>query len=330
MTRILVRALIALGAIVVVAVVGGASAVNLRWKRTFEAPYPEIQASLDPAIIARGEYLAYGPAHCAYCHTPESEHEKLDAGEPVPLRGGLEFDLPFGKIFAPNLTPERETGIGARTDGELARVIRHGVRADGRAMIPFMEFHKLSDEDLIALISFLRAQPAVRNEVPDHAFNFMGKGLMAFLIGPVGPIGSPPAAGPASAATIERGQYLANNVAACVSCHTNRSMKDGRFIGPRFAGGQVQQYTPDPRTVLVTPNLTPDSTTGHITNWAEADFVARFRAGLKIQGSHMPWGAYARMSEDDVRAIYRYLRSLPPVEYATGPIVQPKGRSSGS
>jgi mono/diheme cytochrome c family protein len=324
MKRILVRAGIALGAVTIIAVAGGGSAVNLRWKRTFESEYPALHASSDPSVIERGKYLAYGPAHCAYCHTPETDHAALDAGQQVPLRGGMQFDLPFGKVYSRNLTPDPETGIGSRTDGELARILRHGVRADGRAAIPFMEFHDMSDEDLVAVISFLRSQPAVKNEVPDHAFNFMGKGIMAFLIEPVGPAKAPPAKSPAVAPTVERGEYLANNIAACVSCHTNRSMKDGSYIGPQFAGGQVQMLSSDPNTVLVTPNLTPDPKTGHITNWTEDEFVARFRQGVKIKGSHMPWGAFARMHEDDVRALYRYLRNLQPVENNVGPMVQPK------
>ena len=323
MKRIIVRSAIVLAGVVVVAVAGAGTTISMRWKRTFEAPYPDIVASTDPAIIAKGAYLAYGPAHCAYCHTPQEDWPKLTAGEPVPMRGGFQFPVPFGTFFSRNLTPD-ETGIGKRTDGELARVLRYGVHANGRVVLPFMGFAEMSDEDLSAVISYLRAQPPVRNVIPDPAPNALGKMLYSFVLKPVGPINPPPKVSPPEGATVERGKYLANNVAACSGCHTNRSMTDGKAIGPEFAGGFRMDYDLDPTKVLVTPNLTPDPATGHITNWTEDQFLARMRAGDKIAGTHMPWKAYGRMSDDDIRGIYRYLRTLPPQVNATGDFMQLK------
>lgn len=294
-------------------------AVQVRWDRTFEAPLPAIAASTDSSVIERGRYLVYGPAHCAYCHNSADKWAALEAGEEISLAGGYTFELPFGSIHTPNLTPDPETGIGRRTDGELARMLRHGVRADGRAAVPFMSFANLSDEDLTAVISFLRSQEPVRSEVPGHELNVIGKGLMSFVIAPTGPSGTPPASSPPEAPTVERGRYLANSVANCTGCHTNRSPLDGSAIGPEFAGGSVMPDETDPAKVFVTPNLTPDPKTGRITSWTEDQFVARFRAGRVYEGSHMPWAAFARMSDADLRAIYRYLRSLPPVENETGP-----------
>jgi hypothetical protein len=92
----------------------------------------------------------------------------------------------------PNLTPDSVTGIGRRSDGEIARMLRHDVRADGRAAVPFMTAQNASDEDLVALVSFLRSQPAVRHEVPDRAPNLVGKAVLAFVIAPRGPQGTPP------------------------------------------------------------------------------------------------------------------------------------------
>ena len=323
MKRIIVRSLVVLGGVLVVAVAGGATTVNLRWKRTFEAPYPEIKASTDSAVIARGEYIVYGPGHCAYCHTPPADWEQLDRGEKIPLRGGNVFKLPFGNVYSRNLTPDEETGIGKRTDGELARMLRHDVRADGRVALPFMEFLSMSDEDLTAVISFLRAQQPVSNLVPDHEPNTVGKGLYAFVFKPRKPVTPPPAASPASEPTVERGEYIARNLAGCVACHTNRSMMDGSFTGPEFAGGLRQELEADPSNVLVTPNLTPDPETGHIVKWSEEQFVARFRQGMLIQGTHMPWAAYRNMTDNDLRAIYRFLNSLEPVKQDNGAVMQP-------
>ena len=96
---------------------------------------------------AKGEYLVYSAAACAYCHVPREEWDRLDKGERLPLTGHHLFRLPFGDFYSPNLTPDDGTGIGRRSDAELARVLRFGVRADGRAAFPLMEF-ELTDEDL--------------------------------------------------------------------------------------------------------------------------------------------------------------------------------------
>jgi len=296
--------------------------VQLRWNRTFTAPTPELRATSDSAVIAQGRYLAYGPAGCAYCHLPKADWARLDAGEMPPLSGGHVFPVPFGDVRSPNLTPDASGGIGRRTDGEIARQIRHGIRADNRAAFPFMEYQDLSDADLVALLSFLRSQPAVANAVPDLRYNLMGKALMAFMIKPTGPARTPPATSPAGA-TVERGEYLANAVASCAACHTNRS-QTGEYIGAKFAGGQRMDIEDDPTHVFVTPNLTADAATGLIYSWSEDDFIARFRKGRVLPVALMPWAAFSRMSDDDLRAIYRYLRSLPPAVNAVGEIYRTK------
>jgi mono/diheme cytochrome c family protein len=163
----------------------------------------------------------------------------------------------------------------------------------------------------------------VKNEIPANEYSFMGKVIMSFAIKPSGPTGTPPAKAPAEGATVERGAYLVNNIAACAGCHTKRSQMDGSYQAPKLSGGTPmagedgKEYTP--------PNLTPDPKTGHIRDWTEDQFLARFRAGpLNGPGSHMPWRAFARMSDDDIRAIYRYLKTVPPTENDAGPLVAEK------
>ena len=81
-----------------------------------------------------------------------------------------------GAIYSKNLTPDKETGIGRYTDGQIARMMRYNVRPNGRSSVgPMMPFHNMSDEDMIAIISFLRAQPPVRNQVPDNEWTLAGK-----------------------------------------------------------------------------------------------------------------------------------------------------------
>ena len=296
--------------------------VQLRWDRTFTPPTAALRASTDSAMVARGRYLIYGPAHCAYCHTAsEDQWAKIDAGEAVPLTGGFVFPIPPGRFYTPNLTPDPETGIGRRSDEQLVQLIRHGVRADGRAAVPFMEYWGLSDEDLVAVLSYLRAQPPVRNEVPEHEVNLMGKAVLALLIEPPSGQPTPPAHSPPEGATVERGAYLANNVALCAGCHSPRNMMSGAYEGPRFSGGNPSPSDVDPNVLLAAPNLTPHEGTGFITSWSEEQFLARFRGGKLIPETIMPWAAYARMTDDDIRAIYRYLRTLEPVERNPGPPV---------
>jgi mono/diheme cytochrome c family protein len=294
--------------------------VLVRVNRKFDAPYPDIHATSDPKMIARGEAIAYGAGHCVNCHTSDAEAASVKSGGMPMLAGGQVFQLPLGNIYTPNLTPDRTTGIGRYTDVQIARVIRYGVMPDGRAALPFMEYHILSDEDLTALLSFLRAQKPVRRDVPDHELTFLGKAVFAFLIKPIGPSATPLKVTPAEEPTVERGEYVANSVAVCAECHTKRNRVDGSFIGQRFAGGMVFE-TDDPNRIIVSPNLTP-SKYGRITSWSEEQFVGRFGAGVGIPHTHMPWRQFQRMSENDKRAIYRYLRTLPPSDHDPGPSVQ--------
>lgn len=279
--------------------------------KQYDAPYPDIQASTDSAVIARGKELVYGPAHCANCHGAKGTEELVLAGKEVPLSGGNLFDLPIGKILARNITPD-QTGIGKMSDAEFGRALRYGVGHDGRALFDFMPFHNTSDEDLTAIISYLRSQPAVKNEIPDNEFNMLGKVVKAFMLKPTGPDG-----------TIEKsvkrdttavyGKYLANSVANCRGCHTNRDLMTGAFIGQDYAGGLKFDNVTDSGTFsLTTPNLTPDAT-GRLKGWNQQQFIDRFRKGTLIKESHMPWGPFSRMSDDDLKAVYNYLQTVKPV-----------------
>lgn len=233
-----------------------------------------------------------------------------------PLVGGYAFRFPGGVAYASNLTPDPETGIGRISDAELVRMLRHGIRADGKKAVPVMAYQNLSDEDVHALVSFLRSQPPVRHVVPARSLNLAGRIGMALFVRPLRS-GRVMAVSPPAEPTLERGAYLVE-VAQCANCHTKRAAT-GSLKGPRLAGGWAMPVEGDPEHVFVTPNLTPDPETGILATWTEEQFVARFRAGKTFAASHMPWTAYGQMDEDDLRAIYRYLQSLPPVRNATGP-----------
>ena len=284
--------------------------------KKFDAPYPSLRASTDSATIERGRYLVYGPAHCSGCHSPKENLEKIANGEQLPLQGGYVFELPIGKIISPNITPDEETGIGRWGDSVIARSLRYGVGHDGRAIFDFMPFHNLSDEDLTAVISFLRSQPAVKHEVNVRQLTFLGKAVKAFMIKPVGPEGDVVKSIKPDT-TAEYGKYIANYITNCRGCHTKRDLMTGAYIGEYYAGG-FKLDAPD-GSYCVTPNLTPDKETGKITGWTQQQFIDRFRLKRIIATSDMPWEQFKSMSDNDLKAIYSYLQTLAPIKNATGP-----------
>ena len=297
------------------------------WDRVYDIAVPNVAASSDPAVIERGQYLVFGPAHCVECHSASStEFVSIAEGKKPPLVGGIEFDAPpLGKIYSKNLTPDPETGIGRYTDGQIARMMRWSVKPNGRASVrPLMPFHNMSDDDMVAIISFLRRMDPVRHEVPHDEFTLIGKVVKSFApaFKPRDAI-NPPAVAPLSAPTKERGEYLARYVGNCIGCHTD--LDDMTFAprGPEFAGGEImspaQMPGADKETWFVSPNLTPAKNSGLMKFPDRATFVARFRVGGRhYAGSPMPWEAFARMNEDDLAALYEFLHSLPAQKGPTG------------
>lgn len=291
------------GIILLVLIIGLTITVLLRQNITYDRPFPNVKASSDSAVIARGKHLVMGVAHCADCHAKPGADSVFAAGGQVDLTGGFVFDLPVGKIYTANITPDPTTGIGRLTDAEIARALRYGVHKDGTVVFNFMPFQNMSDEDMTAVISYLRAQPAVKSEVPPTDLNFIGKAVKAFLIKPVGPQGEVPVSVKPDS-TIAYGSYLVNNMGNCTGCHTKRNLA-GDWEGELLAGGVMEH---DGKT-FYPPNLTPDPS-GRLEGWTEQHFINRFRQGRLVPGSPMPWPSYGRMSDLELKAIYRYLKSV--------------------
>lgn len=309
MKKFLLRALLALA----VLIFGLVAFIFASWEKKYDAPYPDITASKDSAVIARGKYLIFGPAHCVTCHVPMDKIADAENGIEMPLSGGWTLPIDPGIFRAPNLTPDMETGLGSWKDNEIARALRYMVNKDGHTMFPFMPFQELSDDDLTAIISYLRTQAPVNHKVERSELNFLGKALSAFgVVKPEGPKNTPPksvAIGP----TVEYGSYLANSVANCRGCHTERDLKTGAFTGVDFAGGFMMP--PDAFSKgysFVTPNLTPDAETGVMTDWSESTFVSRMKKGRVVETTPMPWGCFSTMDTTDLKALYQYLHSLKP------------------
>ncbi|MDP2176171.1 MAG: cytochrome c [Bacteroidota bacterium] len=309
-------------------IIGVFAFVQLTWNKKYDIALPNIQATTDSAVIARGKHLAFGPAHCISCHVPMNQVKDAENGKIMPLSGGWELSIPPGTFRAPNITPDMETGIGKMSDGEIARSLRYSVNKNNGCVFPFMPFQELSDEDLIAIISFLRSQAPVKHKVEPSELSFLGKAIMAFgLIKPEAPKRTPPKSVEIDS-TIAYGSYLANSVANCNGCHTERDFKTGAYIGTPFAGGT--HFLPDNFTEgysFVTPNLTPDQETGIMANWNETAFINRMRGGRVHKGTPMPWAIFARMTDLELKAIYRYLNSLDPVNNKIEKIVFAPGEA---
>jgi mono/diheme cytochrome c family protein len=276
--------------------------------RSTSVPVPVFPAAerADAAVAARGEYIVRNVAVCGHCHS--ADRKNPDGA----LSGGMEFrDWRLGVARASNLTSDADTGLGSWSVGEIVRAFRNGQSRSGRLLAPVMPydwFHEMSDDDAVAVAQYLKTLPPVRNEVRQSP-NFWFRLGAAVLLRPKPPIR---AVAPTRAATAEYGAYLAQHVALCADCHTPRS-------GIRQASDKTRLFigmAKPPKGFPANPsNLTPDDETG-IGRWSEHDFLQTMRTGVRPDGTHlhpfMPWHENARMTDDDLRAIYHYLRTLPP------------------
>lgn len=293
--------------------------VAFNWDRSWQVPEPDLHASTDPAIVARGRYLVTGPAHCTECHVASfaTFQRVYEEDQPVALTGGYRFSIgPLGTLYSKNLTPDAETGIGRYSDPQIARMLRHGVRPNGQASIPLlMPYGNMSDDDIVAVLSFLRAQPAVRHVVPDNEWTLLGKVMRTFVAAAKPNLSvHPPSTAPPQQPTVARGEYLARSVANCGGCHTAFNELTGTPTAAPFTGGNVMepaaQPGADPSLWFRPPNLRPRDGSALMKFPDRATFVARFKAGGRhYEGSPMPWEAFGRLTPEDVGAIYEFLHA---------------------
>lgn len=260
--------------------------------------------------LERGRYIVEGPAHCFECHS-DVDWEK-PGGQPKPGRKGAGTE--FGKygmpwLVAPNITPDAETGAGTWTDEQLARAIREGIGNDGRRLFPVMPytyFRNMSDEDLASVVVYLRSIEPVRNVLPRTNIPEPMKNSLPDHQPIIEPVSSPESSDPTA-----RGKYLVS-IAGCSSCHT--PTKAGEPMkGFEFAGGVTFK---GPWGEVNSANITPDAS--GISYYDEALFIKTLRTGhvgARKLSSIMPWGYFRNMTDDDLKAIYVYLRTLTPVRH---------------
>lgn len=328
------KLLIALGALVglLALLVGGLVAcAKFKGDPTFEVANTGLRASTDPALIAEGEYLFHGPMHCTACHDSSKDAAfARKAGEKVEPIGGMEWDMgPLGRPVSANLTSDKATGLGGKSDEHIARVLKYGVGEDGKLRI-FMALAvaSVTDREIVALLSYVRTLPPKEHKVPPEEIGIMGRLMIAF--GAFKPKFMPAASYVAASdsADPKRGEYLANGPALCFGCHSPYDFMDGmKLKGEKFSGClEAERGHEDPKVEVCPPNLTPHPTAGHITAWTEDQFVARFKSGAySSKDSPMPWTNFSNMTDNDLRSIYQYLRALPPSARTSGPPIRPVG-----
>lgn len=251
-------------------------------------------------LLERGSYLMRGIVACGNCHTPKGPEGELPGME---LAGGfLMEDAPF-TAYAPNITPDRETGIGAWTDAQIIAAIREGRRPDGTIIgppMPIALYRSMSDRDVEAIVAYIRALKPVRNEVPRTVYR----------------IPLPPSYGPAVTTVPEvprddklaYGAYLAGPLGHCIECHSPMAPTGPDWEHQTGAGGME---FPGPWGVSVAANITPTN----LGDWTDAQIKTVIATGVRPDGSRLlpPMGVdyYRNITPDDLDAIVAYLRSLP-------------------
>jgi len=267
----------------------------------------------DPAQLARGKYIFGATGGCG-CHTEPKGPANA---------GGRKYDGPFGTVYSSNITPDPKTGIGGWTDAQIITAIRLGRRPNGERILPvhpFTSFNGMAEEDLQALVAFLRSVPPVSRATPPKKITmpmfesvFLPAWLMTFAAKE-----TPPPAAPTSGAA--RGEYLVRAVGHCGECHTPRSAMTMAVDNSRFLAGNPKKTGPEGQA---TANLTPDKGTG-LGDWTEEQIVTFLGTGNRpdgdvagglmgevIQGT---LAGYKDMTKADLQAIARFLKSIPAVK----------------
>jgi mono/diheme cytochrome c family protein len=313
---------IVLGIVVLIVAIAASGVAYLFLAYPKVPPVSAAKITATPESLARGEYLATKVSLCLDCHS-ERDWDKF-AGPLIPGsfgKGGEAFDKTVdptfpGAVYAKNITP---AAIGSWTDGEVLRAVTVGVSRDGTPLFPLMpypHFGQMSEDDVHAIIAYIRTLKPIGNPVPDRSLDFPMNLIVRTIPGPAAFKPRPPASD-----KLAYGAYMVN-AALCSECHTPIDSQGQPLPGKAFAGGNEFKH-PKYGFRVVTANITPDADTG-IGSWTEQQFVDKFKAfetpddrilseTEQRQNTAMPWTRFAGMTREDLSAIYAYLRTLTPV-----------------
>jgi mono/diheme cytochrome c family protein len=252
-------------------------------------------------LLERGTYLMQGIVACGNCHTPKGPQGELAGME---LAGSLVLDMPEFTAFAPNITPDIETGIGGWTDTQIVTAIREGKRPDGTIIgppMPIALYSRISDRDVQAIVAYIRNLKPVKNVVPKSVYNI-----------PLPPAYGPPVTSVAEVARDDKlayGAYLAGPLGHCIECHSPMGPHGPDWEHQLGAGGFE---IPGPWGVSVSANITPTA----LASVSDAHIKQAITQGKRPDGSPMlppmAYSYYRNITPEDLDALVAYLRSLPP------------------
>jgi len=259
----------------------------------------------DANVVARGEYLARA-GDCIACHTVPGD--KLFAG-------GRPMATPFGTLYSPNISPDKETGIGKWTADQFYAMMHTGYSPDGSLLypaMPFAAYTKVTREDSDAIFAYLTSVPPVRlaNRAHDMRFPYNNRSLLLgwrtlyFREGEFTP-------GAGQSAEWNRGAYLIQGLGHCSMCHTAINALGGSSESKAFEGGLI------PMQAWYAPSLTSNTEAG-LGDWSIEDITNLLRTGVSRRGAvygpmaEVVYDSLQYLSDDDIRAMAVYLKSLPP------------------
>jgi mono/diheme cytochrome c family protein len=300
-----VLALLVLAAAALPAVVGIRPIVGPRARpltdRTFERT---------PERLERGRYVVNSASACLFCHSEIDWNQfAVKPGTEGAGRTWADEGIPW--LTVPNITPDPETGAGTWTDDMLARAIRDGIGHDGRALFPVMPYHQfkyMSDEDLASVIVYLRSLPAVRKAQPPSEIPFPVNRFINAVPEPV----TDPVPQPNRADQVAYGDYLVR-IGVCRDCHTPADAQGQAIPDMEFAGGFPLTSPLEP---VASANITPAPS--GIPYYTEELFLEVMRTGMvrsRKLHNFMPWRMYGRLTDEDLKAMFAYLRTIPPVQH---------------
>ena len=287
-----------------------------RLSRTYDLPAETVAISTDAASIERGQHI-FRFRGCEACHSgggsldlADDSHFDLPSQDLPSMEGNVYLDDPaIGKVIASNLTSGKG-GVGSEyADQDWVHAIRHGVRPDKTPLLfmPATEFYFLSDEDLGAVIAYIKSAAPVDHELPTSTLSWTGRVVMTlvptvtFIPAELIAHEAPRPVAPEVGITPEYGEYLTYS---CKVCH-----------GLTMSGGPIPGF---PSSWPPAPNLTFGEGSA-LPSWSEGDFVNTIRTGVtpegrEVRGEYMPWGSYKFMNDDELKAVWVYLQSLPKLE----------------
>ncbi len=287
-------------------------------------PAADISVEITPERVALGKKLAEGIMACGSCHTTGSFEG--DPQQEMHLAGDLIINPDYGRLAAPNITPDKETGIGNWTDGEIIRAITKGLGRDNRLLFPIMPWASfgavLTDEEAMSLVAYLRTGPEPVNHMPDKTDLTMSTAMLAstglfyniyakeaFFNDYV----------PSSATAVDRGLRLAY-LGACADCHAHAPKLYAEFNEP-LAGGT--RYEVPERPPVMCANLTPDMKTG-IGSFTDEEVYNAIKYGMRLRPlpdtEMVRWPMMNRMTyhtsltDEEISDMTAFFRSQPAVE----------------